>query len=108
MVRRDGLRDRGVGTERQCRPPAAQFRDAAHARREELAAWLWERKLFKAAKGETRRTPRSRAPSRSWGRRVAMTALAAGLAAALALGFWIERDALLELPAFAANLRAGP
>jgi serine/threonine protein kinase len=62
-------------------PPAADCREA-------IAAWLWERKLFKAAKGETRRTPRARAArSGGWGRRIALPALAASLAAAAAFGW---------------------
>jgi serine/threonine-protein kinase len=76
--------------------------------REELAAWLWERKVFKAAKGETKRTPCARPKPRSWARRAVMPVLAAGLAAAVALGWWSERDTLRALPAFAASLRAGP
>jgi serine/threonine-protein kinase len=62
-------------------PPAADCREA-------IAAWLWEKKVFKAAKGETRRAPRARAArSGSWGRRLALPALAASLAAAVALGW---------------------
>jgi serine/threonine-protein kinase len=77
--------------------------------REEIAAWLWERKVFKAGKGETKRTPRSRAPRRAgWVRRAAVPVLAAGLAAAAVLGWWSERDMLRALPAYAASLRAGP
>jgi serine/threonine-protein kinase len=77
--------------------------------REEISAWLWEKKVFKAAKGETKRTPRARAArSGTWGRRVALPVLAAGLAAAVALGWTVERDTLRALPAFAASLRAGP
>ena len=65
-------------------------------------------KVFKAAKGETKRTPRARPRAASWARRAAMPVLAAGLAAAAALGWWRERDTLRALPAFAASLRAGP
>ena len=82
---------------------------SAEGCREEIAAWLWERKVFKASKGETKRTPRSRATSRAgWARRAVVPVLAAGLAAAAALGWWTERDTLRALPAFAASLRAGP
>jgi serine/threonine-protein kinase len=88
--------------ERQLGQPSAE------GCREQIAAWLWERKVFKAAKGETRRTPRSRPKARSWARRAVMPVLAAGLAAAVALGWWSERDMLRSLPAFAAILRAGP
>jgi serine/threonine protein kinase len=63
-------------------PPAADCREA-------IAAWLWEKKVFKAAKGETRRAPRARAArGGSWGRRLALPALAASLAAAAAFG-WV-------------------
>jgi serine/threonine-protein kinase len=88
--------------ERQLGSPSAE------ACREEIAAWLWEKKVFKATKGETKRTPRARTASRSWTRRVALPVLAAGLAAAAAFGWYVERDALIALPAFAASLRAGP
>jgi len=89
--------------ERQLGQPSAE------SCREEIAAWLWERQVFKAAKGETRRTQRSRAPGASaWLRRLVVPALAAGLAAAAVFGWWSERDTLLALPAYAASLRAGP
>jgi len=81
---------------------------SAAACREAIAAWLWEKKVFKAAKGETRRTPRARAGQASWTRRLVVPVLAAGLAAAAAFGWWTQRDALLALPAFAASLRAAP
>jgi serine/threonine-protein kinase len=77
--------------------------------REEIATWLWEKRVFKTAKGETKRTPRARAArSGGWLRRAAMPALAAGLAAAAALGWYVERDTLRALPAFAASLRPPP
>jgi serine/threonine-protein kinase len=71
--------------------------------REEIAAWLWERKVFKAGKGQTARSPRARAQRRStgWGRRAL---IAAGLAVLVALGLLVERDALSALPAFAEAL----
>ena len=54
--------------------------------RAEIAAWLWEQKVFKPAKGETKRSPRASPPrSAGWARRVAVPVLAAGLAAASAL-----------------------
>ena len=54
--------------------------------RAEIAAWLWEQKVFKSAKGETRRSPRASAPrSTSWARRIAIPVLAA----AGALGIWL-------------------
>ena len=76
--------------------------------RTEIAAWLWEKKVFKAAKGETRRSPRVRPKTSGWKRRVAVPALAAGLAAAAAFGWFVERDRLEALPAFAASLRPPP
>jgi serine/threonine-protein kinase len=82
---------------------------SAEACREELAAWLWDKKVFKAAKGETRRSARARgARSGGWVRRIALPALAAGLAAALALGAVVERDALRALPAFAPSWSVAP
>ena len=77
--------------------------------REEIAAWLWERKVFKAKRGQTARTPRVRPASRAWLRRV-VAAAAAGLVLA-ALGFAAEQGALRSLPglpAFAASLRPPP
>jgi eukaryotic-like serine/threonine-protein kinase len=89
--------------ERQLGQPSAE------ACREEIAAWLWARKVFKAEKGETKRTPRkSRARRAGWARRLAVPALAAGLAAAAAFGWWAPRESVRALPAFAARLRAGP
>ena len=89
--------------ERQLGQPSSE------ACRQEIAAWLWEKKVFKAAKGETRRTPRSRAPrAGGWVRRAAMPVLAAGLAAAAAFGWWSQADTLRALPAFAASLRPPP
>jgi serine/threonine-protein kinase len=89
--------------ERQLGQPSAE------ACREEIAAWLWEKKVFKAGKGETKRMPRSRPKARpGWARRAAVAALAAGLGAAAAIGWWSERDLLRALPAYAASLRAGP
>jgi serine/threonine-protein kinase len=83
-------------------PPAADCREA-------IAAWLWERKVFKPAKGETRRAPRARsARSGSWGRRLALPVLAAGLAAAAAFGWWNQSEVLRSLPAFASSLRPAP
>jgi serine/threonine-protein kinase len=77
--------------------------------REAIAAWLWEKKVFKAGKGETRRTPRARAGSSGgWLRRAAVPVLAAGLAAAAALGWWSQGETLRALPAFAASLRPPP
>ena len=76
--------------------------------REQIAAWLWEKKVFKAGKGETKRSTRARPQASGWTRRIALPALAAGLAAAAAFGWLAERDTLRALPAFAASLRAGP
>ena len=76
--------------------------------REEIASWLWEKKVFKAAKGETKRTPRVRTASRSWTRRAAVPVLAAGLAAAAWFGWWTQGETLRALPAFAASLRPPP
>jgi len=74
--------------------------------REEIAAWLWERKVFTAAKGQTARSPRVRAaPRRGWARRAWIAAAAVAL---FALGLAVQRDALPELPAFAASLRPPP
>jgi serine/threonine-protein kinase len=75
--------------------------------REEIAAWLWERKVFKAKRGQTARAPRARAASRVGWARHALAAAAAGLVLA-GLGFALERDALPALPAFAATLRPPP
>jgi serine/threonine-protein kinase len=82
-------------------PSAADCRD-------EIEAWLWDKKVFKASKGETKRTPRARASRGGWVRRLAIPALAAGLAAAAALGWWSQGETLRALPAFAASLRAPP
>jgi hypothetical protein len=76
--------------------------------REEIAAWLWEKKVFKTAKGETKRTPRVRTASRSWTRRAAVPVLAAGLAAAAWFGWWTQGETIRALPAFAASLRPPP
>jgi serine/threonine-protein kinase len=73
--------------------------------REEIAAWLWERKVFKASKGQTVRAARARAARRAWWMRPGVAALAAGLAALLALGVAVEREVLPTLPAFAMSLR---
>jgi hypothetical protein len=65
--------------------------------------------VFKAGKGETRRTPRARTGSSGgWLRRAAVPVLAAGLAAAAALGWWSQGETLRALPAFAASLRPPP
>jgi len=75
--------------------------------REEIATWLWDRKVFKSRKGQTARPTRV-APSRrgAWRRR-ALAAAAAGLVLA-ALGLALERGELPALPAFAASLRPPP
>jgi serine/threonine-protein kinase len=73
--------------------------------REAIAAWLWERKVFKAGKSQTARAPRADRIRRPWWRRPAIAALAAGIAVAGALGVAVERGALRTLPAFAMSLR---
>jgi serine/threonine-protein kinase len=74
--------------------------------REAIAAWLWERKVFKAKRGQTARVPRAGAAPRGWRRR-ALAAAAAGLVLA-ALGAAVEETVLSALPAFAASLRPPP
>jgi len=78
--------------------------------REEIAAWLWERKVFKASKGQTARSARARATPRPGWMHHALPVIATGLAALLAYGIALERDALrvLPVPAFASSLRAAP
>ena len=76
--------------------------------REEIAAWLWERKVFKAKKGQTVRAPRARRTTRAAWLRRALVAAAAALALAAGIGLAFERDALPGLPAFAASLRPPP
>ncbi len=73
--------------------------------RDEIAAWLSEQKVFKASRGQTARAPRVRASRRTWWARPGIAALAAGLAALVAIGVAVERDALRTLPAFALSLR---
>ncbi|MEN8161346.1 MAG: serine/threonine-protein kinase [Myxococcota bacterium] len=49
--------------------------------RQELAAWLWERKIFKASRNRTGRASRKAAPARrGWRRRALVAATAAALA----------------------------
>jgi hypothetical protein len=73
--------------------------------REEIAAWLWERKVFKAGRGHTVRAPRARAVQRAGWLRPGIAALAAGLAAAVALGARLEpRTLAVFVPAFALHL----
>jgi serine/threonine-protein kinase len=77
--------------------------------RDEIAAWLWERKVFKAGKGQTARAPRAERTRPPWWRRPTLAAaLAAGIAVAIAAGLALEPDALRTLPAFAMSLRAQP
>jgi len=65
--------------------------------REELAAWLAEKKVFEPVRGETRRAPRARGTrSGGWVRRAAVPVLAAGLAAGVALGWWSDRGHALR------------
>ena len=77
--------------------------------RDELAAWLWERKVFKAGRGQTVRAARAERRRPAWWRRPTLAAaLAAGIALAVAFGLALEPDALRTLPAFAMSLRAQP
>ncbi len=72
--------------------------------RREIAAWLWDREVFKAEKGETSRSTRARANRRTaWMRRAL---IAAGLAALVAFGLTAERETLRALPALAERLLA--
>ena len=73
--------------------------------REAIAAWLWERKVFKAGKGQTARAPRAERTRRPWWKRPGIAALAAGIAVAVAFGVALKPDALRTLPAFAMSLR---
>src|SRR5262245_49631032 len=62
-------------------------RPSASDCREEIAAWLWEQKVFKAKKGQTVRAPRARRRTQAaWLRRGLAAAAAAGLVLG-ALGF---------------------
>ena len=73
--------------------------------REEIAAWLWERKVFKAGRGQTLRAPRARGSRRTRWLRPGIAALAAGIAAMVALGATLERRTLATfVPAFALRL----
>jgi len=74
--------------------------------REEIAAWLWERKVFRASKGQTARALRVCPPRRSGWLQHALPVIATGLAALLAYGVALERGTLKVLPALAESLRA--
>ncbi len=63
--------------------------------REEIAAWLWERKVFKAEKGETTRSARVRSLRfPAWTQRAL---IAAGVTLLVAIGAVVERDSLFAL-----------
>jgi serine/threonine-protein kinase len=76
--------------------------------RRELAAWLWEQKVFKARRGRTARSPRQQKtpPRRSWRRR-ALVAAAAGVLMLCTLGIVWERAPTPAAPALAASQPPG-
>jgi serine/threonine-protein kinase len=73
--------------------------------RQELSAWLWERKVFKAGRSRTARALRAE-PSRGGGRRRRWLAATAAAVALTALGLAWARAALPGLPALPMSLRS--